>query len=318
VTRTALAAALAALCLASVARATPTDDLLAQVHVRGVWGNTSSYTPTIFASGSAPCTQRVGLRTSWAKLAAKWARVPLPCYFKPSPGTDGEAVVSGSDGVYYEFFQARFNDPAFPTQWSARWGGAEPAAAFTVTPQGDRAWPTSESTYGVQASGMAFTPGVIRWRDLHAGRVAHVVALEAAWACRAFVAPATRSDGADTTSCLPYGTLLRLPPDADCSGVQSPAGRMICVAARDYGLRVTDQTHDRVTFRFENWKRPWSEWGSGSAEVSPYGPYFGCDGIQNTDQSDAHPLAPGEWEQDCAPADYGAFRGFPWSRLIDG
>jgi hypothetical protein len=312
-----LTAALAvALLSPPAAHATVAGDLLVQVDQRGVWGNTSSYTPTIFSSGASPCTQQVGLRMSWAPLTAKWMAVPMPCYFKPSSGTDGEAVISGSDGVYYEFYQAKYNDPAFPAMWSARWGGAEPPAAFNVTLQGDRAWPTSESHYGVQASGMAFTPGVIRWRDLKAGVIRHVVALEAAWACWTFVAPATRSDGANTTNCVPYGTLLRLPPDTDCSGVRAPAGRMICAAARDYGLRITDQTHDRVTFRFENWRRPWSEWGSGAGEVNPYPAFFGCDGIQNTGQSDAHPLAPGEWEQDCAPADYGAFRGFPWAKLI--
>ena len=50
---------------------------------------------------------------------------------------------------------------------------------------------------------------------------------------------------------------------------------MIAQAAKDYDVVVTDQSHDRVIWRFEGVK---------PGEVSPYskpGGLFGCDGLQS-------------------------------------
>src|SRR5262249_58251734 len=103
--------------------------LAAEVARTNAFIATSGTTPTIFDIGSAsqPCWRRMGLRTTFQPLADRWANVPFPCYFQPADGTDGEAVIlDQARATTYEFWSARYNDPAFPWRGAAPWGGAGP------------------------------------------------------------------------------------------------------------------------------------------------------------------------------------------------
>ena len=79
---------------------------------------------------------------------------------------------------------------------------------------------------------------------------------------------------------------------------------MIAQAAKDYYVVVTDQSHDRVIWRFEGVK---------PGEVSPYskpGGLFGCDGLQSGKTVSAAS------EYDCYPNETAVFKGFPWAQLL--
>src|SRR5438105_4280861 len=92
-----------------------------------VAGNTNQYTPPIYEvwPSSYPCWTNFTLDTNFPPLAAKFQHVPLPCFFTPSAGADGEAVLL-EHGLYdghertYEFWQASWQNV-----WHARWGGAD-------------------------------------------------------------------------------------------------------------------------------------------------------------------------------------------------
>jgi hypothetical protein len=296
--------------------------LNAQIAARGVWGNTSSNTPTVFQAGASPCVQKVAVRssTSWPDLAAKWSAVPLPCYHQPSSGTDEEEVLLTPDHTY-EFWGMEWNSAPFSNIWSARWGGGEPNSAFTQYVGGIRAWPNTIARYGGQASGIALYPGIITVHDLQQGHIDHAVEIDVVYACWTTRFPATGSDGLNTANCLQYGTLFKLPASVDCNGLGLyRVARMVCGAAQRYGLIVADQSHDRVTFRFENWKRKWASWSPDGSMVDPYTDlnqrsrgldFFGCDGYTN-----GVPKPPGQ-EWDCYPSEKGVFRNFPWSQLVE-
>src|SRR5689334_10274124 len=88
-----------------------------------VFGSTNQYTPPIYEvwPSSYPCWTNFVLDQDFPPLAAKFQHVPLPCFFTPSSGTDGEAVLldhSLSDGHErtYEFWQAHWQNA-----WHVRW-----------------------------------------------------------------------------------------------------------------------------------------------------------------------------------------------------
>jgi hypothetical protein len=300
--------ALAALTIAasspvSVARA---DQRLADEVARtGVWGNTTSGTPAVYGSGASPCWSDVAVRTGDANLTARFRQAPLPCGFQPAGGTDAEAVVLDETGVaqrdYYEFWTMK-RDP-LTQRWSAGWGGAADLGEM-VESDGLRVWP---GWMGTQASGIAFLPGIVRTAELQAGVIPHPVQLVVPSSCPTWKPPATRTDSGAASNpldrCFQYGQKYKLPASVDISKLR-PVARMIAQAAKDYYVVVTDQSHDRVIWRFEGVK---------PGEVSPYskpGGLFGCDGLQSGKTVSA------AYEYDCYPNETAVFKGFPWAQLV--
>lgn len=303
--------------------------LRSEVVRAGVWANTDSGTPPLYIVKSNSCRSSVqGSGPNADALTPQWVGAPLPCGFKPSEGTDREAVIYNQTGDggpdYYEFWDTRYADPRYPSGWSASYGGSIKWSQFGSYHLGNLVWP---NRFGVQASGYAFTPGIITVSDLQRGWINHVVHLLVPYSCPTWHWPATRTDAAmrGTTpkaNCIEYGTIFRLPGsmNLDTLGL-SPVARMVAYAARDYGLAVSDATNSAVGFRFENWKRPGASWSPDGRELNPYkgytadrtiiGPnYFGCDGKQNGSVVD-----PWWNESDCWPAAYGVFKNFPWNAL---
>lgn len=268
-------ALLLALILAGQAHADARLD--ATVRSSGLWANTSSYTPPVYElwQTSSPCA--ASFTTPFAPLTAQLAGVELPCYFTPSLGTDGEAVVR-------DYANHRTTETWVTSwtgsQWSARWGGSALDSEFVQTPYG-RQWPRpGGSNYGVQAAGLAFTPGIITVDDLRNG-IGHAIHFAVPYSCRSFVWPATRTDGnakADGTwDCYRLGTVWKLPASFAIPASWPLVLRRIAQAAKTYGMVASDSTADTVAFRFENWRRPWSSWGAGATPTDPYQDPAGLD-----------------------------------------
>ena len=298
-------AALLIAALSPVSAARADQRLAGEVARAGVWGNTTAGTPAVYGSGAAPCWSDVGLRASDANLAARFKQVPLPCGFQPAGGSDAEAVVTDETGRaqrdYYELWAMK-RDP-LTGRWSAGWGGAADLGEM-VASDGLRVWP---AWMGTQASGIAFLPGLIRTAELRAGVIPHPVQLVVPYSCPTFKAPATRTDANAATNpldrCFRYGQKYKLPASVDISRLR-PAARTIAQAAKDYYVVVTDQSHDKVIWRFEGVK---------PGQANPYtapGGLFGCDGRQNG-------KAVASWaEYDCYPDQTALFKGFPWAQLV--
>jgi hypothetical protein len=310
--------------LAAAAPATADQKLADTVASSGSWINTSSYTPPLFINYSG--TSCMGSVTSDAStaLTARWQNVPLGCSFTASAGSDGEAVVLDKvTGRTYEFWRAY---KASDGTWHARWGGGDDDANFHWS-NGVRAWDRPDGVpYGVQASGLAFTPGLITVSDLYAGAIRHPVHLLVPQACATYKPPATSTDAAttmDQPGCFQYGTIYKLPQGVDISRLPFIA-RVIAQAAKDYGLVVSDQTHASVGFRAENWQRDYSWWSwairRDGSRINPYSDpagkaagfdFFGCDGTTS-----GRPAEPGTNEWDCVPDRTSLLRDFPWRDLV--
>jgi hypothetical protein len=200
--------------------------LAAEVQRTSTWSNDVAYTPLVYdvAVPGARGFQRVELRGWWQhpEIIATWGAVAIPDDFRGSPGCDD------------------YRDSA--TRTATKW------------------WPYP---LGVQASGARFLPGIVTAEDWANGNVDHEVDVVVPEACGTFRAPAVRTDGwgtpAENTACLEYGTRYKLPASTDCDPLgwwggpgNAKATRLVCLAAKRYGLRITDRNLCCVTVRYEN------------------------------------------------------------------
>lgn len=289
----------------------------------GVYGNTNAYTPTIFTMDALSTACPISVANSYPPLAQRWSNIFSPCNLVASAGTDGEALIyDGLNGKTYEFWQLKNSSG----KWSAVWGGGDSDANFYVdAATQNRVWARPNNVnFGVQASGIAFTPGMITTEDLANGYIDHAVQISVTYSCATWKGIATRTDGNASSNpqdnCIEYGQVYKLPSTVDISSLKG-VPRMIALAAQQYGLIVTDQTHGAVVFRFENYKRTMPPWPTDDAHpiTDPYrgvpgrdGPtnlpdYFGCDGLQG-----GAPVAYGK-EYDCAFDQNNLMR--PWNTL---
>jgi hypothetical protein len=209
--------------------------------------------------------------------------------------------------------------------------------------------PTAHFPEGMPASGIAFVPGLIRLGDMRAGAINHPIQVTVPNACQS-KPPATRGRS-DTRCWAPsvtvpapvqYGAKFKLDPSINVdarltgkhwcfpsvnrTGAQAtalgwtgtncplpPMAKMILKAVQGAQyIVVTDQSGGQtgINFNTESINRPRSGNWTG-VTGNPFAKYLGCDGVQNTGQYNAHVLAPGEWEQDCAAAQWSAWSGFP-------
>jgi hypothetical protein len=275
-----LLAAIAACHLAIAATALAADPmdgrLAAEVQRAGVWSNDTEYTPLVYdvARPGARGVQRVELRGWWPhpEIIATWGAVAIPDNFRGSPGSDQEVVLryNGPNrrGTYRycEFWGFHWEDPAGNAYELddgtrtpvARAGGCDNYRDSTRT--ATKWWPYP---LGAQASGARFLPGIVTAEDWANENIDHEVDIVVPEACGTFRAPAVRTDGwgtpAENTACLEYGTRYKLPASTDCDPLgwwggpgNAKATRLVCLAAKRYGLRITDRNLNNVGVRYEN------------------------------------------------------------------
>ncbi|GAA4737891.1 hypothetical protein GCM10025783_05480 [Amnibacterium soli] len=160
--------------------------------------------------------------------------VPIPAKAVPAKGTDGTlSIYSPATDQLWELWKAHRSADG---TWSACWGGridhvSTSPGYFT-------------GGFGVAATGLSITGGLVQYREIAKGRIDHAMSLAIPRAARydRFVYPAQRSDGWSTDpAALPEGTRLRLDPRVKVSSLHlSRAGKVIARAAQRYGFIVTD------------------------------------------------------------------------------
>jgi hypothetical protein len=251
--------------------------LASEVRRTQVWSNDTEYTPPVYD------VSRVGKRgflkvelRGWyphPEVISTWGAVAIPNNFKASPGSDQEVVLRyhgpAHTGTYKycEFWGFHWEDDAGNVSATdtgaltpvARAGGCDNYSTSRSAVQ-TKWWPYP---LGVQASGARFLPGIVTAEDWFADYIGHEVDIVVPEACGTWRAPAVRTDGwgtpSENTWCLEYGTLYKLPKATDCDPLgwwggpgNAKATRMVCEAARDFGLRITDRNLNNVGVRYEN------------------------------------------------------------------
>ena len=202
--------------------------------------------------------------------------VPMPAKAVPARGTDGTlSIYSPATDQLWELWKAHRGANG---AWSACWGGRIDHVS--------RSTGYFSGGFGVAATGLSITGGLVQYREIQQGGITHAMSLAIPRTARydRFAYPAQRSDGWDTNpAALPEGTRLRLDPKVDVSRLHlSRAGRIVARAAQRYGFIVTDT--------------------SGAVSVIA------------EDVSSARPHTE-HWATLLKGPSYSVLKGFPWSRL---
>lgn len=215
------------------------------------------------ADGSTP-RHEVECVRPWGTCGLETTSVPVPAgAFATDAADDGAmVVVDWSTRKAYEFYEGQKTS----TGWQAGWGGV-------VDIDGDG---TDGVAVGSNVSRLA---GVIRAREIAAGRIDHALVFSTDNACtRVFRYPAQKTDGRSTRSdCIPEGARVFLDKGVDVNALPgiTPGEKAVARALQTYGAYAIDNGGAKMAFIFE----------VPSGEADPYkaagltGDYFGMDRI---------------------------------------
>jgi hypothetical protein len=198
--------------------------------------NTDSYSISIYrVPADTPRTQ-VGITNGCsddAGLRQQLASVPIPADAFPAKGADHSLVIwQPSSDSEWELWQAHEDAVG---NWTACWGGR-----IIPVSRSDGVFP---DPYGLSASGLSYLGGTIKARELQAGRIDHVIAVNVVETTAGQqVPPADRNDGRSTSAvAIPEGTRFRLDPNIDVTQLNlSPVALTLARALQRYGMVVTD------------------------------------------------------------------------------
>ncbi|MGY3443688.1 MULTISPECIES: hypothetical protein [unclassified Bradyrhizobium] len=271
--------------------------------------NIDRYSPPLYVVSRDQPTVRVraerATTPNWQfdPLQRQWDSVPLPVGFRPSSGTDAEAVVyQPSTARYWEFWgmepsgrKTTNSAGESVDEWRASWGGridnlATSPGYFPTTGDGYK--------FGATATGLALLAGLITVAEQRRGEINHALHIALPQTRRSvWVDPAQRTDGEDDDpDAIPEGTTFRIPSSVDLDDLDmDPYAAMLARAAQRYGIVVRD-TAGAVVFYAEN---PLSK--------GPDHPYYGIGGILQCPKGYAVAA--------CYPDGNNRLRGFPWHLL---
>jgi hypothetical protein len=125
---------------------------------------------------------------------------------------------------------------------------------YSAYPRGDGGWDAgSGAIYALtsnalrptgwtsaDAAGLPILPGLVRYDEVTAGRIAHALRFTAAVTQRAYVWPARHYASSNTSTAVPpMGARVRLKASVNISGF-SPANQVILQALKTYGMILAD------------------------------------------------------------------------------
>jgi hypothetical protein len=145
-----------------------------------------------------------------------------------SSGDRHVLVVDSGACKLYELYSAY---PNADGSWSAGSGAVFPLTSDALRPAG---WTSAD------AAGLPILPGLIRYDEVAAGRIAHALRFTAAITQKAYVWPARHVASSNTSTAVPpMGTRVRLKASVDISHY-SPANQVILQALKTYGMLLAD------------------------------------------------------------------------------
>jgi hypothetical protein len=157
--------------------------------------------------------------------------VPRNARIEGGPGSDGDRhviVVDRGACRAYELFRAF---PRSDGSWTAGSGAIFDLRRNALRPRG---WTSAD------AAGLSILAGLVRYDEIAAGRIDHVIRVTAPRTASSYVWPARHAASDLDDAALPaMGQRLRLRAGVDISGLPRQA-RIIATAMKRYGLIVAD------------------------------------------------------------------------------
>jgi hypothetical protein len=145
-------------------------------------------------------------------------------------GADGDRhaiVVRKGRCRLYETWDTRTSDG----RWRAGSGASWSLTSSRLRPDG---WTSAD------AAGLPILPGLLRWNEVKAGRVAHALRFTTDVTSRHHLWPARHDAGStDSWAYPPMGARFRMKASFDANGY-SPLARVVITAMKDYGLVLAD------------------------------------------------------------------------------
>jgi hypothetical protein len=154
---------------------------------------------------------------------------PIPASPKIEGGSDRHLLSWDTSACYlYEIFDASVSG----STWSGGSGAIWDLRSNALRPAG---WTSAD------AAGLPILPGLVRYDEVAAGRIAHAIRFTAPYSARSYIYPARHQAGCTNNArCLPpMGLRVRLKASVDISGY-SPANQVILTALRTYGMLLAD------------------------------------------------------------------------------
>ena len=158
---------------------------------------------------------------------------PIPPDAPIEGGTDSDGdrhvlLVDGDACLLYELFNAF---PDGDGSWSADAGARFDLRSNALRPD---TWTSAD------AAGLPILPGLVRFDEVAAGAIEHVIRITVPTSDESYVWPARHEAGAaEDPSLPPMGLRLRLRADADLSAL-GPQARVVAEALQTYGAIVAD------------------------------------------------------------------------------
>jgi hypothetical protein len=156
--------------------------------------------------------------------------------FRPGGGAFGGdrhvLVIDRDADRLYELYRAF---PQADGSWKADSGAVFHLDSNTVRPTGQPGWTSAD------AAGLPILPGLVRYDEAHAGRIAHALRFTVPQTRRAYVAPATHWASDQTNPNLPpMGMRVRLKASYVIPATFSKETKAILKALKTYGMFVAD------------------------------------------------------------------------------
>ncbi|HYE36639.1 hypothetical protein [Methylocaldum sp.] len=196
-------------------------------------------------------------------------KIPWNPNWQAATGTDGQVIVlDPKSGREWDLWQVSFNGSSIRVSN----GNLVPGSYLTK----------EDGFKPSRGCGIPYLAMLVRPEEIAQGKIEHALSMPSRNTAKAFVAPATKSDGRETANGMPMGTRFALNiTDAEIdawvkslpsqlSGQTRRAARIIAVALRDYGWFITD-TSGGAHLQFEDnatAKAKWVALGLGSQSVN--------------------------------------------------
>ena len=156
--------------------------------------------------------------------------IPSDAPIEGGAGADGDRhVIVVQEGTcrLHELYDAR----PTPGGWTAGSGATWDLRSHSLRPAG---WTSAD------AAGLPILPGLVRYEEVAAGRIDHLIRFTAPRTQRAYVWPARHQAGASTDPSLPpMGAVFRLKASTDLSRFTG-AARVIAEAMQRHGMILAD------------------------------------------------------------------------------
>lgn len=243
--------------VAQAAKATPTDNTTAWTLEPQIVPADQPLVPVAWHGGA----------TEFELQAILKLGVPIPTGFRPTSDSDASASFwqpgyrhptdSTICGRLFELYGVRVTEnPDGTLAYSASFGTrlynvndtSRPRQYSNQVPKDYATNPDSlfcRPSWGVQGSGLPYSPGVLTLADCQRGHVDHALLLEVVDArAGGFVWPALKDDGDSHVGTFPVkeGQRYRFPADYPVDSKLHPLARLQVQALRDYGCVVTDRS----------------------------------------------------------------------------